>query len=562
MDAETPFGGRRRQLFPALSGGTHKARPKTQGANPLTVQVESRPRGAEKKTVSSPYGWLCSLSCVLLIFAIYSVLHITFRIAASPNISQDDVSAMLFTQHLSLGYTPRQPPLYDWMLWTVQQVTGPTVSSFLFLKYSLLIASAGFIYSGALRVFSSTLWATLSALSLLLLYQIGWNIHEGVTHTSAMICAIAASFWAFTRLVEKERLADYLILGLCIGLGSLTKYSYGAFVVSFFGAALLQPATRRLILNRQFLATIAIAIGISLPFVGWVLFNEHDLATVYASSLQIGAEGHWARASRGVFLALRSSFSFLLPLLFLVPLIFPGALKAAREEFGEAMRPSHELDWEKLLLHMTLISLALLLAAAVVAGASDLRMRYMHPFYLLTPLWLIAMARRGMTRPNQPLIFVSFSLIFALAVLILRGGYLIIGEPPFCEKCRHMTPYDALAQTIRDKGFRSGTIIAGYRHTAGNMRARFPDDRVVVLRRPRVVPPIRPGDRQGQIVLIWEVQSEGPNLPWGAEEQVASLGGRIDAEPETIQIPWTHAWRKTGYRQTEWKLIVIDPTRQ
>ncbi len=524
----------------------------------MAIQAGSGNAAVENIGDTGRGNWLCSLGGVLLIFAVYAALHMILRIAASPNLSQDDVMAVLYSQTLELGYTPRQPPLYDWVLWTVQQVTGPTLISFLMLKYALLTASAGFIYSAARRIFADRLWATLAALSLLLLYQIGWNIHEGVTHTSAMICAIAATFWAFTRVVDSQSLGNYLILGLAIGLGVLTKYGYAAFLVTLLGAALLQPASRRLLLNMRFLATAGLAALIATPFAAWVVVNQHDLGAVYASTVAYGEGGHWARALRGVFLTFRSMLTFLSPLILVVPLVFPGALRAGARAFANVFTPTVELDWEKLLLHMTLISLALLLGAALLTGASNLRMRYMHPFFLLTPLWLVAMARRGMTRPVQTRIFVVVSLVFALAVTVVRAGYLYVGEPPFCVKCRQMIPYDALADAIRERGFRSGTIIAGYRHTAGNMRQRFPDARVVALRRPHVVPPIRPGDRKGQVVLVWDVGTEGADLPQGAREQVASLGGGIERVPETIRVPWTHSWRDTGYRHSDWKLIVID----
>ena len=524
----------------------------------MATQADSRAAAAERDEESGRGNWLCSLGGVLLIFAVYAALHIILRTAASPNLSQDDVMAVLYSQTLALGYTPRQPPLYDWMLWTVQQVTGPTLASFLVLKYSLLTLSAGFIYSAARRIFGSPLWATLAALSLLLLYQIGWNIHEGVTHTSAMICAIAATFWAFTRLAESQALGNYLVLGIFVGLGSLTKYGYAAFLITLLGAALLQPAALQLLLNIRVLATAALAIAIAAPFAVWLIVNQHDLGAVYTSTVAYGEGDHWSRALRGVFLTFRSMLTFLSPLILVVPLVFPGALKAAGHAFANVFTPAAKLDWEKLLLHMTLISLALLLGAALLTGASNLRMRYMHPFFLLTPLWLIAMARRGMARPVQVRIFIAVSLVFALAVVVMRAGYLYVGEPPFCVKCRQMIPYDALADAIRERGFRSGTIIAGYRHTAGNMRQRFPDARIVALRRPHVVPPIRPGDRDGQIALVWDVGTEGAQLPRGASAQVASLGGRIEQAPETIRVPWTHTWRDTGYRHSDWKLIVID----
>ena len=73
-----------------------------------------------------------------------------------------------------------------------------------------------------------------------------------------------------------------------------------------------------------------------------------------------------------------------------------------------------------------------------------------------------------------------------------------------------------------------------------------------------VVPPVRPGDREGQIALVWDLGTEGEDLPHGAAEQIAALGGQIDRTPETVRVPWTHSWRETGYRHTDWKLIVID----
>ena len=499
-----------------------------------------------------------SLKGVVAIFVVYALAHALLRLAASPNLPQDDVMAVLYSQTLELGYSPRQPPLYDWMAWLVQRLTGPNLISFLLLKYALLTATAAFIYSAALRIFDERLWAALSAFSLLLLYQIGWNIHEGVTHTSAMICALAATFWAFTRVMEVGQWRDYLMLGLAMGAGGISKYGFVIFVVILFAAAALQPAMRTKLLGCRMLAAAALAAAITAPFALWVIYNDHDLVALYSDTLSPGDQNHWRAASRGVFLAFRSTLIFLAPLILIVPVIFTGAFGAACRAATEAFRPSVGPDWEKLLFHMALGGLLVLIAGALVTGAVNYRMRYMHPFYLLTPIWLIAMARAGMTRDWQPKAFAAASLVFALAVVALRIGYLWVGEPPFCSKCRQMIPYDALADALRDRGFKSGTIIAGYRHTAGNLRQRFPDARVVALRRPRVVPPIRPGDKHAQIAIVWDVASEGAQTPKGAIQQVAVLGGRLAHEPATIDVQWTHAWRPDGYRNSTWKLIVID----
>jgi hypothetical protein len=76
---------------------------------------------------------------------------------------------------------------------------GPTLPSFLFLKYGLLTATFAFLYLVAKRIFTDQRWAAVAALSPLLLYHIGWNLHEGVTQTVALICAVAASIWSFMR---------------------------------------------------------------------------------------------------------------------------------------------------------------------------------------------------------------------------------------------------------------------------------------------------------------------------------------------------------------------------
>ena len=89
------------------------------------------------------------------------------------------------------------------MLWSVQRATGPTLPSFLILKYGLLTATFALRYLVAKRLFADQRWAAVAALSPLLLYHIGWNLHEGVMQTMVLICAVAASMWSFIRLVER-----------------------------------------------------------------------------------------------------------------------------------------------------------------------------------------------------------------------------------------------------------------------------------------------------------------------------------------------------------------------
>ncbi len=78
-------------------------------------------------------------------------------------------------------------------------------------------------YLVAKRLFADQRWAAIAALSPLLLYHIGWNLHEGVTQTMALICAVAASMLSFMRLAERGRSVDYVLFEAIAGLGLLSK---------------------------------------------------------------------------------------------------------------------------------------------------------------------------------------------------------------------------------------------------------------------------------------------------------------------------------------------------
>src|SRR6478609_2651523 len=123
-------------------------------------------RGAEAVGVEYVSGQkaqtrLSGLALVLLAVLAYVTLHGGFRLLASASLGEDDPLESLLVQDLLLGYRAPQPPLYDWVLWCVQRVTGPGILGFLLIKYGALLATAGFLYSTAERVLKDRVWAML-----------------------------------------------------------------------------------------------------------------------------------------------------------------------------------------------------------------------------------------------------------------------------------------------------------------------------------------------------------------------------------------------------------------
>lgn len=95
-----------------------------------------------------------NLDGVIFVGVLYGLVYSCLRLLVSDNLPVDDVKANVYTQTLELGYMAKQPPLYEWLLWLVQNFTGPTLPSFLILRYGLLAATFAFLYLVAKRIFA------------------------------------------------------------------------------------------------------------------------------------------------------------------------------------------------------------------------------------------------------------------------------------------------------------------------------------------------------------------------------------------------------------------------
>jgi len=509
-------------------------------------------------------SWPWSLWGVISVGLAYGLVYTCMRLSISYNLPQDDVTANILAQTLELGYVVRQPPLYEWLLWSVQRLTGPTLPSFLILKYGLLTATFAFLYLVASRIFADRRWAVIAALSPLLLFQIGWNLHEGVTHTMALICAVAASMWAFMRLVERGGIGDYLLFGLIAGLGLISKYSFAAFLFILLASALLQPALRARLFNWRMLASIAAGAAVTAPVLYWLIAGRHDLVALYGSAVAPMADTNRLTATAiGLGKAVYAPLGFLFPLVVILPVLFPGMLREGWAAIRQGVTPRawdrSKADWPLLLLHITLGGFLVLILGALFTGATHYLERYMHPFFLLTPLWLLTLVERSgnASRKVAVLAVVLFSVTILVVPVRLRD--LLHAMGPECRKCRIAVPYDGLAAALEARGFHSGTIIAVDRHDAGNLRRMFPEARIICLGRPSYAPPIRATDLSSKIAVVWRKQDDG-KLPKDVERELARIAGDVAVTPERLRIPWQPYPSTAAERIWEWTVVVADPS--
>jgi hypothetical protein len=524
---------------------------------PMTASAAGQMAGRAE----SP-SWPFSLAGVISVGLLYGLVYSCLRLSISHNLPQDDVTANILAQTLEPGYALKQPPLYEWLLWSVQRLTGPSLPSFLILKYGLLTATFAFLYLVAKRIFADQRWAAIAALSPLLLCHIGWNLHEGVTQTMALICAVAASMWSFMRLAERGRASDHVLFGAIAGLDLISKYSFAGFLAVFLGSALLQPALRARLLvlahasehwrRRIGHRAVRLLVGYRAPRSRralWLIRRTHGggrspqgdghrtrQGDLRAARLLVSARSDRARAfprhaARGL-----------------------GCDQGVKRRTFDDSQP----DWRLLLLHITLGGFLVLMLGAVLTGATHYLERYMHPFFLLTQLWLIGLVETSGNASRRLAVLATMLLTVTLLVVPIRLRDLLQAIGPECHKCRIAVPYDGLAAALEARGFHAGTIIAADRHDSGNLRRMFPEARIIRVERPAYAPPIRTGDLTSKVAVVWRKGSES-RLPKEAESEFAKIAGKVTVAPERLRVPWKPFPPSSSERVWEWVIVVADP---
>lgn len=491
------------------------------------------------------------LAIVLGAALVYSALHVGFRLLASRVLGEDDVLDTILSQDLRIAYDafPRQPPLYNWVLWAVHQVIGPRIEGFLLIKYAALIATAGFLYAAAVRAIGDRLWAILTVESLALIYQISWRYHEGFTHEVGAMVAVSATLWALLRVADLGRMGEFAVLGFVCGLGMLTEPAYSVFLASLLIAGMLQPAIRVRVCRPQLIGAALIAGACVAPYLFWLVSDGQRLAELNRPTAE-----RWGDTLKGLADALRGPFVYLAPLIVILPIMFPRFLRVAWADLRRAPSTTHAPDYEQLVLQAGLVAFALSIVGALAFAIKDQATHVLMPLYVTLVVWLFGVARRACDNPVRIDRFTRLALAIAVFALFARLANMFVLDP-VCKICRWGIPYPGLAQEMRSRGFDGGTIVAMEDELAGNLRQQFPGVRFVTRGRPDFTP-AGADITQGKVAYVWTATLPDALIERGLGRMMLPRAAIMSAS--RVEVPWRHVWRPTGYRKTAWKLIIAE----
>lgn len=462
------------------------------------------------------------------------------RWAAFSGLSGDEAEQVLFAQSFQWGYDVANPPLYTWILIALFALFGKSAGLVIGLKYCVLAGLYIALYWAARITLrhEQRLDCALVALSPVLIFFVSWQSIFSFSHSLLNALLVILTYVAFVKLMQGRRLGWALALGVAMGLGVMTKYSYLLFLIGIMVAGLSLRQTRELIISKQMLVSVAVSCVIAAPHLLWLLGASQQFVEVINYKLQIDEDvSYLSGVIKGLWNLLRAAFAFMSPLWLVVALVFPVFLKPAEQGNARATTSA-------LLGRTFLVIILVMVAMVLVGGISQFRPNYLF-LMVLFPLWVFTRIPAVATPDNRRRVY---------GALLLAGGLVSVGglgvkavtNPTNCTKCQLLMPYEDMARAFQDLGFTSGTLFATWypNPLPGNLALYLDDARTISSKFPSVQPPQT--HAPDQCLMVWIAkQSGGPIITNWSGYANKALGTNIQ-----VYTPWKEL-RFPIYRQSE-----------
>lgn len=486
----------------------------------------------------------------------YVLANALSRYMLSHTLATDDAPASLLAQNFHLGYVLKHPPLWEWLLWSIQQVTGPGIESHLLLRYGCIFLLGIGVFRASRVVSGDIRWSAALALCLPLFYQMGWPFFDWGTHTLILVVICLFTMEIALRYVAMPTIRLAALLGLFVGLGFLAKYGFAIFLLALFLALVVQPRGRAALLRREILIVPLVAVIVLSPLLYWIIETRGDLIAMTQGNLIRSSAPHFERVTEGLVTFTKSSLNFLMPWL---P-IAAFSVWYGRRSDSARMAPMEAGEHSA---GLTLFfSLALTIAGVLAFGVDKITNGYIVPVLVAALPYSAALLSRAAPGVVGARRIAVLGVTVLLIVTLTRTVYLSNSGFPERTYRRDMTPYAGLADEIRKAGLDRGTFVALSVMDGGNLRAELPHARVVTNNhRDLYRPSFEPG--QGDIChLIW---NESAVLAPGERWARSSDGKKARAMPEvrgrefrSFDIPWP--WSYLGNARTSrWTMVELDP---
>jgi lipopolysaccharide core galacturonosyltransferase RgtB len=400
------------------------------------------------------------------LLALYFSCHIFLRVSISPTLDFDEAEQAVLSQWLLPGYT-EQPPLYSWLQYLFFALFGKNVFAISLLKNSILFFTYVFFFFAAYQIFNNENNAALATISLLLLPQIGWESQRDMTHTAFAVLAATLTLWQVLRMRDKRGFVQYLILGVTLSIGILSKSNYLLFLAVLIPTLISIAESRTLFCSVKIIISILVIAILCGNYLFW-MFTHQDIVFSATYKFNQTQESNWIK---GPATLLFRCFLFISPL-WAIFLLFFGTQLTTRTD-----KPP--LFSRLFTLRYLIILLLILMVVIITTKVTNIKDRWLQPILFLFPLFLFA--RISIEKTSKKIIG-GYYLIVLFAALFIYGAFMfrVLGAAYLSNYCRLNYPIADLVTEIKKSNFSGGVILSDDRFMAGNMVLHFPTSNVVI----------------------------------------------------------------------------------
>ncbi len=467
---------------------------------------------------------------LFLLLAIYFIVNVTVRLVLPHELELDEGQQLFLAQWLAVGYDS-QPPLYNWLQYGAEQVLGPTLASLSILKNLMLFASYSLFAVTAAMVLRSRDLAIVATLGLLTMPQVSFEAQRDLTHTVAVIFTACLFLFALVRAIKSPTIANYALTGLAIGLGFIAKYNFVLLPAAAALAMLMEPEFRRRVLDWRVVLMVAVAALVALPHGLWFL-DHLDIATgrTIGKLTSAGATSRLGQINTGLFSLVAATIGFSIITLAVFAIAFGRDLTRAF---------SASSPWSRLTGRIMLISAAVVVLLVVFGGATQIKDRWLTPFFLVLPLYLcLKIEAAGLASERLLPRFLPIGIgAMVLIPLILLVRIPVHGMTGHYEK--NNVPYaEAVQRMLASEANPPSLVVASDQQLAGNIRLQAPDVPVMLPEYEAFLKPFA-FDGTHPVLVVWRNRGKADlPLPDGLAGWLSAHGGLKVSEIRTVALPY------------------------
>lgn len=369
----------------------------------------------------------------------------------------DEAQYWTWAKDLDWGYFSK-PPVIAWLIAACTALFGDSMLAVKLPGLLLYPATSWLLFLLGRRLFDAqTGFRAGFAFSLIPLVS---ALGLFVSTDAPLLFCWAACLLCLQRAIDEDRWVDWALLGICLGLGLMSKYTMGAFVASTLLYLLIDRQRRRLFSHGGLWLAALLALLILLPNILWNW--SHDFPTLRHTADITHVDGSNDKSGNiGEFL-LAQVFS-LGPVFALA--FVAGCVMAARR-------------WQEARMQLLLcFSLPLLLLVVAQSWRSEANGNWAAPALvsalLLGVVWLLRQARPWWQAA------VGLNLVLMLLAYHLHAGFELLGRtvPDNIDFLKRARGWDQLATMLRPvlQAHPHAVLLADNRTTMAHLRYELRD---------------------------------------------------------------------------------------